>query len=231
MVNSRRREAGSRSGPAGRSQPLPVQRHEQRDIGSCRMAADADFLRVAAVPGDIAARPGNRCRAVLHKRREFHLGHEAIIRHHDDKALRRQRPRCKGIILPPPAVPAAAVEKHDDRRVAGFVGLVDIELLARVAAECDVGGFPARTAIARRQIVDGVQRRKRRTPGKRQCSRNRQQPMAGSEHHISLSGHYLSPRQIRRQSPGRRTAYLPPRCRRSSAASCAAVAARAISTS
>ena len=56
---------------------------------------------------------------------------DRIIRHDRDNALRRQRSADEGVEIARAALPAAAIEEHDNGRLGRVARLIDIELLSR----------------------------------------------------------------------------------------------------
>ena len=82
-----------------------------------------------------SVRPTDRFRAVLDEGGETNFRNEPVVGDHGRESLRGERFADESVIVLAAAVPAAAVEEHDNRR-AGLcaLGNVNIETLPRLFA-------------------------------------------------------------------------------------------------
>jgi len=116
-----------------------VRREQRGDLAAGRVAHDENARRVAAEFARMFARPGDGARGVVHECRKAHVGKLAVVRDHCDDAVAGQRVADVAEPAPFAALPAAAVEEHDDRRRRAVLRRVDIERQAMVGVVDQAG--------------------------------------------------------------------------------------------
>ena len=113
------------------------------------MPHEIEATGIAAIPGRVGARPGDRRCAIGHEGRKRMLWRLAVVRYQHQHATLRQRMADETVVLALAAGPAAAVEEHHDRRTrirCRTDGTVDVQ------GEAVFGIELHRRAIARAKI-------------------------------------------------------------------------------
>jgi len=133
-----------------------IESNERREMTTRRVSTDHDMPRIATIVANVGERP-RRCRADI-------CGHsgsvggrpEAVRRHDDDDALRRDRAGDECIIATVAIGPSAAVHENKDRKPGSHVRREHVErVFIEPVAEVGKVGM-------RRHASQRIDRRRRR---------------------------------------------------------------------